>query len=147
MTFQVLVGVLPGLSAGESSDSGQGEQPCRFLAKVGLLVDDSGLMTTGERKNLPDQQRFEAKITWPADVYGDAQLANFFVVTDDGTGVYIAFGYIPPFPGPPPESLETVTPRIQSAVFINHANAKQLAEVLDKVPTLRTQQQSKGAEQ
>jgi hypothetical protein len=81
---------------------------------------------------LPEQQRFEAKITWPDDAYAAAQVSNLFVVTDDGTGVYIAFGYIPPFPGAPPEVLETVTPRIQSSVFVNHANAKQLAEVLNK---------------
>ncbi len=96
---------------------------------------------------MPDQQRLEAKITWPADAYADAQVSNFFVVTDDGTGVYVGFGFIPPFPGPPPETLETVTPRIQSAVFINHVNAKQLADVLNQVAALRTEHQSGEAEQ
>ena len=90
---------------------------------------------------MPDQQRLEAKITWPEDAYADAQVSNYFVVTDDGTGVYIAFGFIPPFPGTPPEPLETVTPRIQSSVFVNHANAEQLAEVLEHVATLRAEAQ------
>lgn len=32
-------------------------------------------------------------MAWPADAYAGAQVSNYFVVTDDGTGVYLAFGF------------------------------------------------------
>ena len=58
--------------------------------------------------------RIEAKIEWPPDAYAGAAVANFMVLSDDGHGVYLAFGHIPPFPAAPPEGVPTVVPNVRA---------------------------------
>ena len=79
-----------------------------------------------------NELRVEAKIEWPPDTYAGAAIANFIVLSDDGQGVYLAFGHIPPFPAPPPEGLQTVVPNVRATVYLTYKNAVELGQLLNQ---------------
>lgn len=81
----------------------------------------------------------QTNVTWPSDTHAGAELANVFMVTDDGLGVFVTFGHVAPDPVPKAEVAER-TPRIKSSVFISHADAKKLSDILNDVAALRIQQ-------
>lgn len=69
---------------------------------------------------------------WPSDTHAGAELANLLTVTEHGQGVYVTFGHFPPAPATK-TGAEDVVPRIVSSVYISHANAKLLANVLERI--------------
>ena len=83
------------------------------------------------------QQQWEARVEWPSDSYANAVVTNHFVISDDGQGFYMAFGHIPPLPGPPPEGLEVIRPEIRASVYLSHQTAEQLAAILGKYVEMR----------
>jgi hypothetical protein len=82
------------------------------------------------RGAVADETRFEATIVWPTDIYRDADVSNYFVLSDDGQALYLGFGHIPPIPAPPPEGPVTVVPTVRGAVYLTYKNAAELAQLL-----------------
>jgi hypothetical protein len=78
------------------------------------------------------QGTFEVKVEWPADIYRDAGISNIFVLSDDGQGLYLGLGHVPPFTGEPPAGT-TVVPNVRAAVYLTYKNAAELAQLLTDV--------------
>ena len=72
------------------------------------------------------------QVVWPSDTHAGAELANLLTVTDDGYGIYVTFGHFPPDPAPRTSAADVV-PRVVSSVYISHANALLLANVLKRI--------------
>lgn len=85
--------------------------------------------------------QFEARIDWPADTHVNAALANFIVMSDDGQGVYLAFGHIPPFAQAPPEGLTTVVPNVKASVYLTYKNTFELAQLLTQFVEMKQGQE------
>lgn len=87
--------------------------------------------------------QYEVNIVWPKDVHADARIANYFTFTDDGQGVYLAFGHVPPLPVVP-EGVTEVTPAVRSTIFLTHQNALQLAGMLKAYAEVKDQASPEG---
>ena len=85
------------------------------------------------------QGTFEVKVEWPADVYRDAGISNIFVLSDDGQGLYLGLGHIPPFTGKPPSGV-SVMPNVRAAVYLTYQNTAQLAELLNSAVERKKQE-------
>jgi hypothetical protein len=78
------------------------------------------------------QGTVEVKVEWPADIYRDAGIANIFVLSDDGQGLYVGLGHLPPLTGKPPVGV-TVVPTVRAAVYLTYKNAAELAQLFTDV--------------
>ncbi|OBK13700.1 hypothetical protein [Mycobacterium asiaticum] len=76
-----------------------------------------------------DEGTVEAQVAWPTDLYREAGVSNIFVLSDDGQGLYLALGHIPPFAGKPSPKI-TVTPNVRGSVYLTYKNAGELGELL-----------------
>lgn len=88
--------------------------------------------------------QFEARIEWPQDTFAGAEVANFIVLSDDGQGVYLAFGHIPPFPARPPEDVPTVVPNVRAAVYLTYKNTAELGQIVNQFFERKQREQQGG---
>ncbi|QEN14837.1 hypothetical protein ACRDU6_21090 [Mycolicibacterium sp. ELW1] len=80
-----------------------------------------------------EYQSIDLKVEWPTDIYRDAAMTNIFVLSDDGQGIYLGMGHIPPFTTSPPAGGATVVPDVRAAVHLTYRNANELAQLLNEI--------------
>lgn len=78
-------------------------------------------------------QSIEARVEWPNDLFEDPAISNLFVLSDDGQGLYLGLGHVPPFTGPAPTGAVTVIPNVCAAVYLTYQHTAELAELLANV--------------
>ncbi|MCW2092534.1 UNVERIFIED_ORG: hypothetical protein M2328_005814 [Rhodococcus erythropolis] len=87
-----------------------------------------------------NQGEIEVGVTWPSDTFEATQLVNHFVFTDDGQGVYLAFGHVsPPVQMPDELPLTNIEATPRAVLFMTHDNAIQLALALQRYTVEKSQ--------
>lgn len=82
----------------------------------------------------------EATVEWPTDIYRQAGVSNIFVLSDDGQGLYVGLGHVPPLSGIPTSDSVTVVPTVRASVYLTYKNAKELGELLTAAYERRKQE-------